>query len=377
VSASPAAWRPVIGRVSGGLQLQANGTRLRLAGVAVMGVPGGDSFAAGYATGSGVFSIEQSQYANRGLICSVARSWGANAIRLRFDSTDIAAQKWGWSTADYLRCIVDWVQAAEANGMYVMLCDWSAFEDPPQGHDLDTWPAYLPDAAFPVYAEILDALRLPDGSHDPYVFWEPINEPTNVSWAHWLTGFKSIVEFFRTSGYTGVLVCDGLDGSSLWSPNHFGRLADFDAGLLSGPSQIAFSNHDYALTSRPAEFESVRWHDQVLASIYGVSITPAEIVSSGYANQYVRFESEFGNDVPGIGGNPEWATGAAAFFASLYETLSGYAGAFAWVWGPWSDANAITAEDNVTPSSPWGETVRSFLGSAAATPIPPRLTDPA
>ncbi len=44
-------------------------------------------------------------------------AWGANAIRLRFDSTDITEEKWGWSTDQYIACIHDWVNAAKAEDL--------------------------------------------------------------------------------------------------------------------------------------------------------------------------------------------------------------------------------------------------------------------
>jgi hypothetical protein len=82
----------------------------------------------------------------------------------------------------------------------------------------------------------------------------------------------------------------------------------------------------------------------------------------------LRFETEFGNTVEGLGGNALWSSQAASFFASAYQTLPGYAGAFAWVWGPWSDANAMVGDDNVTTTA-WGNVVRNFLAAADVTPV--------
>jgi hypothetical protein len=366
--APKSAWKPVVLN-SRDHQLAANGSRLLMAGVVVIGVPGQNQFTADFATGQGVFSQQQGQYPNRDVICATVRAWGGNAIRLRYTSTDIAAQTFGWSTGRYLRCIQDWVTSAKAHGLYTILSDWSAYDRPPAGRVKADWPQWVPDTVFPVWDQIARALALPDGSPDPYVCWEPLNEPANVSWSTWLAAYQSIVSYFRqTVGYTGVLICDGLDGSTSWDAASFDSLSAFDAARsgMHGEPQLAFTNHDYALTSVPSRFSAENWLGETLARTTKDAAVPA----ASLANQYCRFETEFGNNVDGRGGNTSWSDGAASFFAALPSELAGFAGGFAYVWGPWSDGNAISENDNTTPTSPWGTTVKRFLASAQATRVP-------
>lgn len=362
-----AALAPTITGAVGSLQLSqgsSGATRLKLAGAAVWGVPGQNQFTADFATGTGNFTSATGQYPNRDTICRTLVAWGGNVIRLRFESSDIAAGLWGFTTAQHIQLIKDWVVTAKAHGLYIQLCDWSAHDSPPAGQTTSTWPTWI-GSNFTIWNQIATALKQADGSHDPYVFWEPLNEPDlpTADWTSWLTAFKAISAYFRgTIGYHGVLVCDGLQGSSLWDDTSFAALCAYDAtqgGMTR--HQIGFAHHDYALTNTASTFDPYGWRNGTLggtATQYG-------------DDRYVRFETEFGNYVAGSGGNTQWAGQAATFFGGHFAQSQSYAGGQAFLWGPWSDANAMTGPGNNYTETAWGTTAKTnFLLAAGATSVP-------
>ena len=55
-----------------------------------------------------------------------------------------------------------------------------------------------------------------------------------------------------------------------------------------------------------------------------------------------------------------WAAAAASFSAAGLPRRPNYAGAAAFVFGPWYDANALTGADSAIPTA-WGTAVRDNL----------------
>jgi hypothetical protein len=191
---------------------------------------------------------------------------------------------------------------------------------------------------------------------DPRVIYEVTNEPNNVSWDAWMTNMQTSVRCFReTIGYRGLLVIDpvwwansGVGGQG-YDDARYSALESFDAGRvgMAGRHQLAFAKHDYASSYPNKTFNPNAW----IAA------------QGGSQTKHLIFETEFGN----YNGDPStvsasWASAAASFFANRFAAQPNYAGAAAFVFGPWYDANGITAADNTTPTA-WGSAVKNnFLG---------------
>jgi hypothetical protein len=272
------------------------------------------------------------EWSNRQTIVQTIRAWGGNTLRLRIDAAAYGTTS-GINKADYLAYLQGWVQLATQNGLTVVLCGWDALYQGSQ------WEYKEADKAF-----IRDVYQAT--ASNSHVIWEPANEPNNISWSRWQTVTTDIVRFYRQLGYRGVLLLDTPGYSSSYSYDPMNSLVRLDKSLLSSISaQIAFARHDYA-TAWPKGWSPNDWLNKV----------------GGKTNPFVVIESEFGNyNGPGTV-NALWSQQVATYFGSgVHSPFLG--GAIAFVWGPWTDSNAITTEDNQTPT-PWGEDVKAFLSSA-------------
>jgi len=331
------------------------GPRLHLRGVNVWGTQ--DSITT---------SFGAAQYQNRTNICATIKSWGANCVRFRFLASDwnkAPIPATGQLTkAQIIAQIKDWRDAVTARGMYFIPCSWDALDG--DFDDVD-WPGN----AFryhQMFTDIKNAL-----GNDPMVMYEPTNEPNLVgylggnghdanAWNAWDTNMRSTILHFReTLNYKGVLIIDPLwwansgGGGEGYDDARYTALENYDAARagMNGIHQLVFAKHDYA--NGATSFNQAAW------------------IAGAGANQikHLIWENEFGN----YNGSPStvnatWSDQAATFFGARFNTQQNFCGGCAFLWGPWFDANALTASNNVTPTNPWGETVRTKFFGGAVTP---------
>jgi hypothetical protein len=112
-----------------------------------------------------------------------------------------------------------------------------------------------------------------------------------------------------------------------------------------GSHQLAFAKHDYA-----SSYPNKTWNAGAWIAAQG-----------GAQTKHLIFETEFGN----YNGDPStvsasWAAAAASFFANRFAAQPNYVGAAAFLFGPWYDANAMTAANNVSATG-WGASARTLL----------------
>jgi hypothetical protein len=327
---------PPAGGSGGHLVTVGSTNRLELHGVAVWGIQ--DFITGGFAA---------AEHANRDAIAATIAGWGGNVIRLRVLADEYIHLTQMGSDANYLQWIEDWVAAAEAQGLYVQICWWDSL-DSQNGKNAANWATQYA-YAFPMMTDVHDALKLADGSDDPHVFYEPFNEPNNVSWDQWLPAMKATVAQFRqTEGYQGLLVIDTTTWSHDYSDTYMGQLEAYDATLTaSGQANLAFARHDYT-------------------NDYGNNFTGAAWIANtgGSETAHVMYETEFGNyNGPGIQSDA-WSGAITSYFKTDLFDRSNVAGADAFLFGNWSDANALSSDPSgAAPTNPWGDDVKNWLAA--------------
>lgn len=311
----------------------ATGTRLELRGITVWGVED-------HVTGS--FGVDE--YKNLQTIVNTVKAWGGNVIRLRLLASDYNNQTY-MSQAQELQEIRNWQITAQAAGIYLQVVWWDSLDGP---YKNDNW-AKAYSNAFPMMRAVLNEL----GPTNPWVIYEPFNEPNHVSQDAWLEAMRTTDAEFRSNGYTGILLFDTNGWSHTYNDTDMNSLEKHDAALpgMQGTHQVIFAKHDYAneYPNFKNGFTSGYWPKN------NNGTTPWDF------NKHLVFETEFGN----YNGRPSsvsypWSQGAATWIAR--EVSNGtLVGAETFVFGPWYDANALTLSDNETPTQ-WGSYVKnSFL----------------
>jgi Cellulase (glycosyl hydrolase family 5) len=326
---------PAVGGAGAHLVTTGGAGRLALHGVAVWGIED-------FITTS--FGVEQHE--NRDAIAATIAAWGGNVIRLRVLADEYIYLSYMQSDANYLQWIKDWVAAAEAHGLYVQICWWDSLDSQHGTNDANWATAY--GTAFPMMTDVHNALKLADGSDDPAVFYEPFNEPNNVSWDQWLTAMEATVSEFRsTAGYQGLLVLDTTTWSHDYSDTYMGQIEAYDAGLTaSGRANLAFARHDYC-NDYGNEWNSGTW----------ISDT------GGSETAHVMYETEYGN-YNGPGNQSDaWSAGITGYFKTDLLDRSNVAGADAFLFGNWFDANAMSNDPVGASPTTWGSDVESWLSA--------------
>lgn len=311
------------------------GARMLLAGMNVWGVA--DNVTGSFADG---------QYSARAAIANTLRSWGANYVRLR-----LYANYWnGLSQANkdvLVQKVVDWRDTLRAVGILTCPCWWDALDGPYAGA---SWDAEY-SRSFAMMTAVAEAL-----GDDPYVFFEPFNEPNGVSNAEWDTATRATIGHFRTTiGYKGLLVVDTWNWSHAYDDTYMTGIETYDATLTgTGRANVAFARHDY-----PNDYSGNAWNSATWTAATG-----------GSAREHILLETEYGVYNLGVA-TTAWGQPASAFFASQMQTQQNLCGAAPFLFGPWLDANAITTSDNLTTTTWGGYAKNSFLadahGSAVAT----------
>lgn len=314
----------------------ASGPRLQVAGICVWGLPGFDQWHEQHAT---------QQWNNRTTVINTIKSWGANLVRFRLDAVDYNAQKWGLTKQQYIDRIKAWTDLATQAGMYSQICWWDGLSMHEQ------W-ANRYGEAFDMMAKVYAAI-----GDNPAVIYEPFNEPNKVEWSQWTPAMKATVAHWRGMGYRGVLAINTINWSHTYDDGRMSDLEAHDAAQpgMNGTHQLMFCRHDYANEYANKAWSASHWINE----------------NGGSSTKHVIEESEYGN----YNGSPDtvsepWVRAASDFFASRFTAAPNFAGAIPFLFGAWSDANALTDSSNVNPTS-WGTIARDrYLRAIAWEPEP-------
>lgn len=287
-----------------------------------------------------------------------AAPWKVNCVRLRVLAFDYEEQTY-MTKATYVQQIKNWVELFAAAKIYVFVCSWDP-TDGKSGFTGSSWASHA-SYSFPLFEAIYKEVGT-----NPYLLWEPFNEPHEVTEAQWKANWEATIKLFReTLGYKGLLCV----GPNAWSNSGWGgegysntlyeAIEAYDAARtgMSSKHAIVWAKHDYWNNNGTSAWSLASWK----AAVGGTQI------------KHAILETEFGywNDLGG--GEPyynaAWSQAAAEAFANLASEQSTFIGGMSFVWGPWGDLNKITAADNLTPTNPWGEDVEKFMGTTV-TPGP-------
>ncbi len=317
----------IVGHV---LEAGNSGARLKMHGVAVWGIE--DQI-------TGTFGVNE--YNNRQTIINTIKSWGGNEIRLRVLASNYNSQTY-MSQAKELQEIKDWQTAAQAAGIYLSVAWWDSLDGTYSGAH---WATDY-SQAFPMMSAVIDAL----GATNPWVFYEPFNEPHNVSTNQWLSAMEATDTLFRSDGYTGILLFDTNDYSHEYNDSAMTQLENYDAvqAGMNNTNQVIFAKHDYAneYPNSSSGFDAAYWPKNDFGT------------STWNFTKHLVWETEFGNYNGSLSTiSYPWSAGAAAWMAQQVNNGT-LVGATAFVFGPWYDANAMTGSNYTTPTR-WGGYVKN------------------
>lgn len=308
-------------------------TRLVLRGVTVWGIR--DYITTAFA---------QQQHDNRAAICATIKRWGGNHIRLRVLADEYVHLRYMGTKGTYLRWVKDWVQAAKAAGLYTYISWWDP-RDSQSGQNSRAHWATKYSFAFPMMTDVYRSLKLPGGGDDPWVFYEPFNEPNNVTAAQWLVAMQATVKHWRALGFQGVLVIDTTNFSHDFVDADMVTLERWDSTLTrSRRHNLAFAHHDYCDDYPGFRFDPALWRS----------------VTGGASARHVILESELGNS-NGPHFNATWSRQIGTFFRAAAFVRPNVAGVTGFLFGPWYDRNAMSKDPAGRVPTAWGNIVRGFL----------------
>lgn len=310
-------------------------TRLKLAGCAEWGI---NDFIANNANTGG------NNHANRVAACAKIASWGGNCIRLRVLADEYTYLPNMGSTATYLQWVRDWRDAAKAQGIYLMICAWDSL-DSQHGWNNGGW-ANNYSQAFGMFAAIRSTLKV-NGADDPFVFYEPFNEPNNVSTDQWMTAMTATIDTFRNDGYQGLLVLDSTQWSHTYDDGSFSALEAHDASRrTAGKHNLAFARHDYT------DDYGGNWSYDAWVNGTG-----------GGATNHVLMETEFGNQ-NGSNENASFSAAETSGFRAQMFDRPNIAGGTAFLFN-WVDDNRM-CDPTGNNLSGWGNDVVNWLSGVGA-----------
>lgn len=315
------------------LRTVGSATRLKLQGCCVWGI--NDLVANNANTGG-------NNYADRTAICQAISALGGNCIRLRVLGYEYNNQQ-NQSQASYIQQVQGWAAACQAANLYCMICNWDSLDSPTAGGNPDgQWTTNYVQA-FPLFLAMTSVLN-----NNPFVFYEPFNEPNNVNNgdAGWASAMQGTVQYFRqTCNYTGLLVIDPNDYAHEYSDGLFGALEVYDASVRGGTHNLAFARHDYT------DDYGGNWS-------YGAWVNN----TGGNETSHVMMETEFGNQ-NGSNQNNGFSQAETSGFATQMYNRSNIAGGTAFLWN-WVDANSMC---NLPANliNPWGNDVATWLAGTS------------
>lgn len=152
----------------------------------------------------------------------------------------------------------------------------------------------------------------------------------------------------RTAGFTGLVVLDTPEWSSQNDGGSFRDMVSYDASLLGGTANVAFSNHWYP--NIPIDSEPN------LSDTYVKTILPL-------MGTYPLVIGEIGQENPGSSPTtPQYVTDILNLEVQT-AIPGGHNGIFAWIWS-WCDINNMTANwDDYLNLSTYGQLYQTYYWS--------------
>ncbi|MBV8528803.1 MAG: cellulase family glycosylhydrolase [Candidatus Dormibacteraeota bacterium] len=267
-------------------------------------------------------------YVHRNAIFARYAELHINATRVFLDARTYAANPFhiAGGRSGELHWIADLVSSAAQHGVYTLLT-WNDSSD-----EGASWPDRY-RAAFDMFTDVVHTL----GGGNPWVIYEPWNEPHDVTWSQWLGPVKAAISAFRGLGYRGPLFIDTIDWSWSFNPAVARSVMQAD-DTANGQAQIVFANHRYAnghscftcgkpvITGR-SDTDADVWETEVGQYAAAFPIAGTEY---GYY--------DYGANDPGP--DPGWNAELLAYLADT-KLEQGFNGYWDFVWD-WNDANSMT-----------------------------------
>ena len=148
-------------------------------------------------------------------------------------------------------------------------------------------------------------------------------------------------------GYSGALAIDTTTWSHDYSDSYMGQLEAYDATLTpSGKANVMFVRHDYC-----NDYGNV-WNSGTWIANTG-----------GTATAHVLYETEYGNYNGAGNQSDSWSAAITAYFKTDLFDRSNVAGASAFLFGNWSDANAMSSDPSGANPTTWGGDVKNWLSA--------------
>ncbi len=272
---------------------------------------------------------------NLTLMVNKFKALGVNTVRLAYN--------WHYlNTSAYpnLSHYLDIAQALANAGIYVMPSDWG---------EASTNLAQRAQS-YPTFKAIVDGFRA--RGIEPYLIFNPFNEPTNLSWSEWVPANKEALAYLRnTAGFRGIVILDTIGWASQNDATSFQDIRTYDASLLGGTANVGFSNHIYPNA-------------------------PATRIDDGIAfgKTFPMVVGEMGQINPGVSGlDPNYVINV------LNEEVqvgipSGHNGTFAWMWNWCDDNDMTTAGQNYTDLNAYGQLYPTYYWNKVGTPPQPSPT---
>lgn len=259
-------------------------------------------------------------FKNRAQIFHAMRRDGINVVRVPVGLSGFRGRLYGLSRQSYVHRLQLVATAARRAGLRVLVC-W--FDSAGMGSALPR--DYRQD--FPFMRSVVQALR-----RDPWVFYEPDNEPNGIATAAWRRVMSATVREWRgVLGYRGPLVLDTPGYSWTFPRRAVSSLQHLDASLLGGPSQLVFANH--------------RYPDG--AACFCGATKKAWLTTVGrWVSRYPILGTEYGAYVKGFPPNDRWLAEMVSYLRRR-AVPKGDNGMIAFVWS-WVDPSSLTRPNHVT-----------------------------
>jgi hypothetical protein len=185
-------------------------------------------------------------YIHRAAINSKFNDLGINVQRLGFWASAYAKPNNFLEQAQQRKRIVDLCVEASARGIYTIIGLWDTL-----GQKTEAELARSREVGLPVLA---DLWRSPVIAKNPYVMFEPWNEPGMVDMEVWLKHFEATIGSLRQMGYGGVIFVNTPSWSWSFKEPHQAGVID---KLLALDGNICFVNHRYPQGDATKNYEYV------------------------------------------------------------------------------------------------------------------------
>lgn len=265
-----------------------------------------------YANGCGY--VTDNGYTARVAMVNAMKNLGINAVRVNYSKQFINSSS--------LSKMLEVMKLFADNKIFVM----------PSDHTFTGQSLGNRSSVYSTFKSIIDGARAQ--GFEQWLIMNPYNEPgPSNDWGTWVSANNDTLSNLRNSmGFKGLVVLDTRSWAADFDVNSMQQVKNYDAQLLGGAANVAFSNHWYPNIPYSSISNSINSSGSVPVLIGEIGrINPG---SSGIDENYVRTAM---NDLVNGGLN------------------KGHNGVFAWIWN-WCDENTMTtAWDNYTDLNSYGK----------------------